>query len=93
MVLRQIGSCQDLFTIEIRYRNLSCRNQIIFGIPQLEEILFELGKLSGAVQAVLIDDIRGQHLLIVMFPAVKIHHEIDKCTFKTCSQPLVKNKT
>ncbi|MNE89028.1 hypothetical protein D3C80_1864020 [compost metagenome] len=77
MVFRQICSSQNLFTIVVRYRHFGRRDQVIFRIPQLEQIFFKLRQLASTIQTVLIYDIWRQHLLVVMLPAVKIHHEVD----------------
>ncbi|MNF07648.1 hypothetical protein D3C80_2078750 [compost metagenome] len=48
-ILRKVCSSQNLLTVIVRYRYFSCRNQIILGIPELEQIFFELGQLACTV--------------------------------------------
>ncbi|MNV75139.1 hypothetical protein D3C71_1684070 [compost metagenome] len=91
-ILGQIGYVQNLLTVIVRYRNLSCWNQIIIRIAQLEQILFELRQLSCSVQAVFIDDIRRQHFFILVFAAMKVHHEVNQCSLQTGSETFVEDK-
>src|SRR5256885_13699860 len=75
---RKPVAIDDVVPVDIRYRYLRCRNEVVIVIFELEKVLFELRKLAGCKEAFGVGDEGRQNLLISVFPGVDVEHEIDQ---------------
>ena len=76
---REISAIEYLAAVKIGERHLGGWDEIEIPFARdLEEILLELGQLSGANQRLRVCQKRRLHLSITMLPGVQIQHEVDQ---------------
>src|SRR5262249_10518131 len=65
-----------------RYRNFRSRNQVVVAVAQLEQIVFEFGKLACPEKALRVGhEWRNDFLISVLF-CMDIEHEVDQSPFQ-----------
>ncbi len=79
--------------MDIGYRNLCRRNQIVCPVLNPEELFLELGKLAGRGHARLVHHERRQHFQITVLRGVKVEHEVNQGALESCAHAFVKSET
>src|SRR5947209_3696209 len=84
---RQARAVEDFVRVDVRQRHFGGRDQIESTlVGELEQIGFELGKLTGAKQRVRSHDERRQHFFVAVPLRLQLETEVYKRSFESRAQ-------
>src|SRR5213594_3448315 len=80
---RQSFAVDDIFAINVRYRDLRCWNQIKIRIPDLKQVLLEFGQIARPEKTRGVRHERRQNFLVAVFLGMDVEHEVHERSLET----------
>ena len=92
VVLRQLVAVEDLIAVVVRRRHLSRRHEVVVEAFELEHVVGELRQLARARHALLVGDVRCEHLRVAVLVGVQVHHEVDAGALEAGAEAFVERE-
>ncbi|KAF5045377.1 hypothetical protein DSECCO2_481830 [anaerobic digester metagenome] len=77
----QLALGQGRVAVDVGHRDLGRGDEVVVGVAQAEEVLFEFRELAGAHEALAVDDDRGHDLVVAVLHGLHVEHEADERPF------------